>query len=169
MAAGSDFNPRRVWWAIGIGTIVQAVAFGSRLLGTVATQSSTPEGAGPAFALGFALVPVVCAIVAFTSGHPRAPLATLKGMGIWLVVALPLGLINPVSGLCAGFTASGAVTLRSSGPTSGRVHAAAVVLAAVYVTLLIIIVPQAGIFAGAVTPLLAVKAADVFSERGEKA
>jgi len=160
-----DANPKRIWWAIGLGTIAQSVAFGSVLLGILSTQSDTPEAAGPAFALGFVLVPAVCAMVAFISGQERAPLATLKGMGIWLIVSLPLSLINPVSGLCAGFTASGAITLRRSDLARTRLRAVAVVISAAYVTVLMIIVPQAGIFAGAVTPLLAVKAADIFGER----
>jgi hypothetical protein len=34
-----------------------------------------------------------------------------------------------------------------------------------YVTLLVVILPQAGVFAGAVTPLLAIRGADIWSER----
>jgi hypothetical protein len=41
----------------------------------------------------------------------------------------------------------------------------AVLLATGYVTTLLLILPQAGVFAGAVTPLLAVKAADYYTEK----
>jgi hypothetical protein len=86
-------------------------------------------------------------------------------MGLWLVFALPLGLINPVTGLCAGFCAGGAVTLRRSETPIRRARAIAGALTVVYVTVLVLTLPQAGLFAGAVTPLLSIRAADVYSER----
>jgi hypothetical protein len=104
-------------------------------------------------------------LVAFVSGAGRAPVAALKAMGLWLLIALPVGLINPVTGLCAGFTAGAAVTLRHSEVHQRGARAWAVLIAASYVTVLVLTFTQAGIFAGAVTPLLAIKAADIYSER----
>lgn len=161
----SPESPKRVWLAIGFGTVVQAISFGSLLLGAVASVSDQPEAAGPAYAIGFGLVPIVLVIVAFGSGRFGAASAVLKGMGLWLLVALPVGLINPVTGMCAGFTAAGAVTLRREEGIAFRPRVAAVVMAAAYVTLLVVLLPQAGIFAGAVTPLFAVRGADIWSER----
>lgn len=158
-------NPKRVWLAIGLGTVVQAISFGSLLLGAVASLSDQPEAAGPAFAIGFGLVPIVLVIVAFGSGRFGAASAVLKGMGLWLLVALPVGLINPVTGMCAGFTAAGAVTLRREEGIAFRPRVAAVVMASAYVTLLVVLFPQAGIFAGAITPLFAIRGADIWSER----
>ncbi len=160
-----DPNPRRIWSAIGIGTFLQAIATGSLIFAILATQSTTPESAGPFFALGFMLVPVVFATVAFLSGQANAPIATLKAMGLWAIIALPLGLVNPVMGLCAGFTAGAAVTMRATPEIPGRARMYAVLLATGYVTTLLLILPQAGVFAGAVTPLLAVKAADYYTEK----
>lgn len=162
-------GPRRIWWAVGAGTIIQTVAFVSLILGAVISVSDETVAAGPAFALGFVLVPVVCALVAFISGHERAPLATLKGMGVWLIVALPLGLANPITGLSAGFAAAGAVTLRADLLRPGKSRAVAVLVQAAYVSLLLAVLPQAALFAGAVTPLLAIRIADMFTERTESA
>jgi hypothetical protein len=158
-------KPGRIWWAIGLGTVVQTISYGSLLLGSLTSQSDETTAAGPAFALGFALVPVVFVVVAFVSGASRAPVATLKAMALWILITLPLGLINPVTGLCAGFTAGAAVTLRQSEAHQRGARAAATVIAAAYVTVLVLTFTQAGIFAGAVTPLLAIKAADNYSER----
>lgn len=156
---------KRVWLAIGIGTLIQAISFGSLLLGVVASQSDQVEAGGPAFAVGFGLVPIVLVIVALGSGRRGAAGSVLKGMGLWLVIALPIGLVNPVTGLCAGFTAAGAVTLRREEGIPFKPRLAAVVMAAGYITLLLFLLPQAGIFAGAVTPLLAIRGADLWSER----
>jgi hypothetical protein len=162
-------NLKRVWLAIGLGTIVQAISYGSLLLGAVASVSSDqPEAAGPAFAIGFGLVPLVMVVVAFGSGRFGAASAVLKGMGLWLLVALPLGLIHPVTGMCAAFTAAAAVTLRREEGIAFRPRVVAVAMATVYVTLLVFALPQviqAGIFAGAITPLFAIRGADIWSER----
>jgi uncharacterized ion transporter superfamily protein YfcC len=74
-------------------------------------------------------------------------------------------LINPVTGMCAGFTAAGAVTLRREEGIAFRPRVAAVIMASGYVTLLVVLLPQAGIFAGAITPLFAIRGADIWSER----
>ena len=160
-------SPQRLLWGIGAGTIVQIISYGSILLGALAAIAEEDLESGPAFALGFILVPVVCATVAFLSAHDRASMATLKGMGIWLVIGLPLGLFNPIVGLSVGFTASGAFTLRSTVLAPGKARAWAVVLTAVYLLALAFIVPEAAILAGAITPLLAIRAADIYTERAE--
>lgn len=163
----SEADPRRVWAAIVVGTILQVVAYGSFLLAVVSTQSDTPEAAGPAFALGFSLVPIVFVAVALISGKERAPIATLKAMGLWLLVTLPLGIVNPVTGLCAGYGVGGALTLRSTVTDSLRPRLVAVAVTALYATVLVVLVPPAGILTGAVAPLLVVKFGDYYVERRE--
>ncbi len=137
------------------------------MVGVFASGSEQSEAGGPAFALGFILVPVLCAVVAFMSRHPRAPLATLKGMGAWLVIGLPASLLNPVIGLGAGYTAAGAFTLRADTLAPGRNRAWSVLGMALYLAVILAIVPQAAILAGAVAPLLAVRTADLMTERRE--
>lgn len=158
-------NLKRVWLAIGFGTILQAISFGSLLLGAVASQSDTPEAGGPAFAIGFAIVPLVLVVVAFGSGRVGPAAAVLKGMGLWLLVALPFSLIHPAIGISAGFTAAAAVTMHRAEGIPFKPRVIAIVMAAGYVTLLVVVLPQAGLFAGAVTPLLAIRGADIWSER----
>lgn len=149
-----------------MGTAVQGVAFGSLVLAVVASLIDEPTvSPGPSYALGFILVPVTAAAVAFISAHDNPPMATLKGMGAWLVVGLPLAVLNPIIGFSTAFAAAGAFTLRSDAPRPGRARAIAVAVLAVYVTVLVGILPQAAVFAGAVTPLLAVRAADLYLER----
>lgn len=138
------------------------------MLGVLASISEDfPDAAGPTFALGFGLVPVVAAVVAFVSGHRSAPKATLKAMGAWVVVAIPLALLNPITGFSTGFAAAGAFSLRPDAFYSGKTRALAVGLLLVYVTVLVLILPQAAMFAGAVTPLLVIKAADVRSSKND--
>jgi hypothetical protein len=158
-------NLKRVWLAIGFGTIVQAISFGSLLLGAVAPQTDAPEAGGPAFAIGFALVPLVLVIVAFGSGKVGPAASVLKGMGLWLLVALPVSLAHPAIGICAGFTTAAAVTLHRAEGIPFKPRAAAIVMAAGYVALLVVVLPPAGVFAGAVTPLIAIRGADIWSER----
>jgi hypothetical protein len=115
--------------------------------------------------LGFGLVPIVFVIVAFGSAAGSAPSAIVKAMLIWLVIALPVGLLNPVSGLTAAFGAGAAFALRRTDHHRRWVRGIAVLIGTIYVTALVLTLPQAGVFAGAVTPLLAVKAADLYLER----
>ena len=167
VTTSAEPRPQRIWWGIGLGTILQVISYGSILLGALAAIADEELESGPSFALGFTLVPIVCATVAFVSAHERASMATLKGMGIWLVVGLPLGLLNPIAGLSVGFTAAGAFTLRPTVLSPGKARFWAVILTAAYLLLLVFIVPEAAILAGALTPLLAIRAADIYSERAE--
>ena len=162
-------RPRSYIWPITAATVVQVIAFGSIMVGVFASQSEDPEAGGIFFALGFALVPVVCAVTAFATRHPRAPMATLKGMGAWLVIGLPVSLLHPVIGLTAGFTAAGAITLRSDVLRPGRYRAYAIGAMVLYEVVLLAILPQAALLAGAVSPLLAVRLADLFTEKKEEA
>jgi hypothetical protein len=166
-ASPAGHEPRPLGWAIFVGTLVQAVSFGSLMVGVAASTSDSGEAAGVYFALGFMLVPIMCAVVAFMSRHPGAPMATLKGMGVWLAIGLPLSLVNPVIGLGAGYTAAGAMTLRADVLAPGRNRAWAILAIALYLMVLLFILPQSAVLAGAVSPLLAIRAADLFTERRE--
>lgn len=154
---------RRAWLAIGLATIVQLVSYSSLLVAIVATQSDEPEAAGPTFALGFALVPVVFVVVAFVSGRSRAPIQVLKAMGLWLVIGLPLGLLNPVFGLCAAFGFGGVITLKGDETTSWRARSVAVGALSIYVLAVLFIIPALGLISGGVLPLAVLGLADYFS------
>jgi hypothetical protein len=154
---------KRSWLAIGLGTMVTVVSYSSILVAIVAARSDTPEASGPAFALGFALVPVVFVTVAFVSGRRAAPMAVLKGMGLWLVIGLPLALLNPVFGLCMGFGIGGVVTLRRGESASWIVRTISVALIAVYCLVMVFIIPPLGILSGGLLPLAALGIADYYT------
>jgi hypothetical protein len=148
-----DRDFRRSWIAIGLGTIVMAVSYGSLLLAIVASRSDTPEAAGPAFAVGFALTPAVFVTVAFMSGRRNAPSAVLKAMGLWLLIALPLGLFNPVFGLCVAFGIGGVLTLKAPDAESWKSRTVAVLMVAVYSLMMLFVIPALGLMSGGLLPL----------------
>lgn len=148
-----DRDLRKSWIAIGLGTIVMVISYASLLVAIVASRSDTPQAAGPAFAVGFALVPVVFVTVAFMSGRRYAPTAVLKAMGLWLLIALPLGLFNPVFGLCVAFGIGGVVTLKAPDTDSWKSRTVAVLLVASYSLMMLFVVPALGLTSGGLLPL----------------
>jgi hypothetical protein len=167
--AEETVSSRRIWVAIISATVIEVIAYGFLLFAILASASDIPESAGPPLALGLILVPFVFVALAFISKRKRAPIATLRAMGIWVLVLLPVGLLNPIMGLTAAFGVGGIVTLRR-GPSyrlSYRVWA--VVITTVYVTGLLFFAPPGGVFAGAVMPFPALGVADMLAERRAKA
>jgi hypothetical protein len=163
-----DQGYKRSWLAIGLSTIVLMVSYSSLLVAIVATQSDTPEAAGPTFALGFALVPVVFVAVAFLSGRRNAPTSVLKAMGVWLVVALPLGLFNPVFGLCAGFGMGGVLTLKENDTDRWQARTIAVLLVATYSLSMLWVIPAIGLLSGGISPLASLGLADYYTRNRAK-
>ncbi|MCJ7779253.1 MAG: hypothetical protein MUQ27_00345 [Acidimicrobiia bacterium] len=159
-----DQGYKRSWLAIGIGTIVLLVSYSSLLVAIVATQSDTPDAAGPVFALGFALVPVTFVAVAFLSGRRRAPIAVLKAMGVWLLVALPFGLFNPVFGLCMGFGFGGMLTLKELDNTRWQSRLIAVLAGSTYAFAMLFVVPAIGLLSGGLLPFASLGLADYYTE-----
>jgi predicted membrane metal-binding protein len=155
---------RRSWIAIGLGTMVMVISYGSLLLAIVASRSDTPEAAGPAFAVGFALVPAVFVTVAFMSGRRNAPTAVLKAMGLWLLIALPLGLFNPVFGLSVAFGIGGVLTLKAPDTDSWKARSAAVLLVAVYSLMMLFVIPALGLMSGGLLPLASLGLMDWYVE-----
>ena len=173
-----EVSSLRMWVAIIVATVIAVIAYGSLLLAwfavvvedsEVATETDISGSEGPFFALGLILVPFVFIALAFISRRSRAPFATLAAMGLFIVVALPLGLFLHLSVvLVAAFGAGGVVTL-ARGPgyrLSYRIWA--VVITAVYVTGLLVVAPPGGIFAGAILPLAALGIADMLGARWDR-
>jgi len=159
-----DQSYKRSWLAIGLSTIVLMVSYSSLLVAIVATQSDTPDAAGPTFALGFALVPVVFVALAFLSGRRNAPTAVLKGAGVWLLVALPLGLFNPVFGLCTGFGIGGVLTLKEHDTDRWQARTIAVLLGATYSLGMLWVIPAIGLLSGGLLPFACLGFADYYTE-----
>ncbi|MCL1601154.1 MAG: hypothetical protein M3112_06430 [Actinomycetia bacterium] len=161
--AEHDESYKRSWLAIAVSTVVLMVSYGSLLVAIVSTRSDTPEAATPAFSVGFALVPFVFLTLAFVSGRPNAPVSVLKAMGLWLLVALPLGLFNPVFGLSVGFGIGGAITLKERETDRFIARAAAVLLASTYSVLMLFVIPGLGLLSGGLLPLASLGIADYYT------
>ncbi len=162
-----DQSYKRSWFAIGLSTIVLMVSYSSLLVAIVATQSDTPEAAGPTFALGFALVPVAFVALAFLSGRRNAPTAVLKAAGVWLLVALPLGLFNPVFGLCVGFGIGGVLTLKERDTDRWQARTIAVLLVATYSLSMLWVIPAIGLLSGGLLPFACLGLADYYTQHRE--
>jgi hypothetical protein len=117
---------------------------------------------GPVY-LGLALVPFVFLLVAFASRHPRASGAVLRAMGLFIVVALPIGAtVGPVLGVPAGFAVGGITALRPPDGFSrvGRARGIAVLAGLVYLTVMAAVAPLFAAFVGAVLPFAVLGLAD---------
>ena len=171
-AGAAPLSPRRKWRAITVATLLLVPSFWFVLAGVVATSSDRvsregmPNAAG-SLALGLSLVPFVFLVLSFMSEHPRAPGATLRAMGLTLLVGIPVAAIAPdaLTGLVAGVGAGGIAALRADDTHSWKDRALAVVAASVYVFLLIRTVPDAAILVAPILPFTGIGVADHLSER----
>jgi hypothetical protein len=114
-------------------------------------------------------VPFVFLTLAFVSGRNSAAVAVLKAMGLWLLVALPLGLFNPVFGLCAGFGVGGTITLKQHETDRIVARLVAVLLASAYSLLMLFLIPGLGLLSGGLLPLASLGLADYYTLHRNKA
>ncbi|HMK11426.1 MAG TPA: hypothetical protein VK461_07580 [Acidimicrobiales bacterium] len=137
----SPLSPQQKWKAITIGTLVLLPAFWGMLIGLVSVASDDPKGVtNPAafIAFGLALVPFAFLVLAFVSGHPNAPMATVKAMGLFLLIGIPVSAIaaDAVTGLVAGAGAGGVVALRMGEVGTWKTRALGVAFACAYTLVL---------------------------------
>lgn len=151
--------PARKWRAITIASILLAPACWSMLTGEVADV-----------AFGLALVPFVLLALAFLSEHPAAPVATVKAMGLALLVGAVVTAItrDAVTGIVAGVGAGGIVALRAEPAQSSRARAVAVVVVAIYAFVLAHTAGAVVLLAAPVLPFTAIGIADHLSERVDR-
>jgi hypothetical protein len=117
---------------------------------------------GPVY-LGLALVPFVFLVLAFGSRHPRASGAVLRGMGLFILVGLPVGaMVGPLLGVPAGYAVGGITALRPPDGFSrvGRARGIAVLLGLVYLVVMAFVAPFFAAFVGAVLPFTVLGLAD---------
>jgi hypothetical protein len=168
-AGAAPLPPRRKWLAITVATVILAFAFWAILYALVAIdRGERADTVNPAasLAVGLALVPFVFMVLAFGSGHPRAPVAVLKAMGLSLVVGI---LVSPltfdaVTGIVAGVGAGGIVALRMDDAHNWKARAIAVVMAAAYTFVLARIGGAIVLLAAPIFPLTGIGVADHLSE-----
>jgi len=165
-ASEEPTSSRRRWVAVGVATFLELISYWSLLRAYVAGQEELgPEVVVPSFSFGMIMVPAVFVALAFLSRHRRAPLAVLMGMGLFLLVALPFGLFILAVGLVMGFGAGGIVTYRMEEVHRYGPRVIAVLAAAVYVLMLMLVSVPLGLFTGGFVPFLALVFADRYSEQ----
>jgi hypothetical protein len=162
-------SPRLKWRAITLATLVLVPAYWAVLaaLVSVASKGDAGPNPGPALAFGLSMVPFVFLVLAFMSGHPRAPGAVIKAMGLALLVGIPVSALaaDAVTGMVAGIGAGGTVALRADEDHNWRARAIAVTAATAYSFVLLHTVPDAGLLAAPIFPFTSIGVADHLSER----
>ena len=129
-----------------------------------ASDSADAPDPAPFAAFGLALVPLVFVTVAFGSRNRRAAGRSVGAMGLFLIVALPLGLLDSTTGLVAAYGIGGAITLRAEQVHRLRGRLLAVALVAIYTLVVISVAPPLGIALAPLLPLPAAAVADIFME-----
>jgi hypothetical protein len=169
LEAAVPLSPRRKWLAITAATLAFVPAYWSVLAGIVssASPSRTAPDPGAALALGLALIPFVFIVLAFASGHPRAPGAVVKAMLLALLVGIPVSALagDGITGMIAGVSAGGAAALRLEPNHSWKARAVAVAVATVYTFVLIRLGGDVIVLGAPVLPFTALGVADHIVER----
>lgn len=149
-----------------MATVLLVISYSAILVASVSFEAEGGPDAAPALALGFALVPFVFMTLAFVSGHRRGAGAVVKAMGLFVLVALPVSAImqDAITGLVAGYGAGGVVSLRAEAVHSWKARAVAVALTSIYVAVLVRVIIEAGLIAGATLSLVSIGIADSFVE-----
>ncbi len=170
-AAGmAPLSPQQKWKAITIATLVLLPAFWGTLIGLVSVASDDGDGvANPAafIAFGLAIVPFAFLALAFVSGHPTAPSATVKAMCLFLLIGIPVSAIaaDAVTGLVAGAGAGGIVALRASDVATWKNRAVGVLFACVYTFVLARAAGAIVLLSVPAFPFTSIGLADHFAER----
>jgi hypothetical protein len=123
---------------------------------------------GPAVDTGLVVIALVIAPMVFwsiglISRRSGIPQALLRSMGSLAVLGLALGLLSPIVGAAAGFGVGIAISLNMpdfDGQLRRRL--VAVALAVGYMLVLLVLIPPAGVLAGAILPGLMVGFADEY-------
>jgi hypothetical protein len=172
-AGAEPLSPRRKWQTITVATLALVPGYWGLLAGLVAMasdddgSSAVAPNPAAALALGLAVVPFVYVVLAFMSGHPRAPGAVLRAMGLSLLVGITVSALtaDAVTGIVAGVGAGGIVALRMDGPHNWQARALAVLGAALYTFVLARTAGALVLLPAPVFPFTAIGFADHLSER----
>ncbi|WP_370326888.1 hypothetical protein [Euzebya sp.] len=148
---GQPLSLRARWLTIAAGTVALQFSFWP-VVGAVAAAADQGSDIGGPLALGLALVPLVLGVVAFGSRRHAAAGALLKAMGVFLVIGLPLCLLDVALGMLVGYGAAGIVALRPSDPPSTRWRWIALGGVALYVLVLLAFVPGLALLTASIVP-----------------
>jgi len=168
----APLSSRAKWRSITLATLVLVPAYWFLLAGVVSAASKKGPGptAAPFIAFGLCLIPFVFVVLAFTSGHPRAPGAVVRAMGMTLLFGIAVSALVPdaVTGFVAGVGAGGVVALRADGYV-WKNRAIAVAVCVVWVALTVRVVPEAALLLAPVLPFTCLGVADRLTERRAEA
>lgn len=169
-AGAQPLSPQRKWQTITVATLVLVPAYWAMLAGIVSAAESGDEGsphAGLALAFGLMVIPFVFMVLAFMSGHPRAPGAVLKAMGLSILVGILVSAaaVDAVTGIVAGVGAGGVVALRPDDPSGWKARSVGVLVAALYTFVLVRTVGALALFPAPIFPFTAIGLADHLAAR----
>lgn len=149
----------RRWRAAIIATLVMQLSYQPLTLIRAAFRGADiePGLVGNALAFGLGAMPVVLMTAVFISRHLSATSAVLKGMGLFIVLGLPLYLVvDPIVGATAGYAAAAVVTLRQDfGPYATQMRVVTAIGIVVATLLLVTVLDAASAVIGATLPFLA--------------
>ena len=162
-------DPRRKWRAITVATLVLLPAFWALLTGLVsaATTKADAPNAATGFLVGIALVPFTYLTLALMSGRTNPANAVLKGMGLALLVGIPVSALagDAVTGIVAGIGAGGIPALAAGDERAWRARALGVTFATLYTFVLVRTAGALVLLPAPVFPLTALGLADHLRER----
>ncbi len=119
-------------------------------------------------AIGLAIAPFVFIALGFISRNPAAPKRVLQAMGLLLLAGLSIGLLDPLLGAATGFCLGGALVLnRADIPRLMFWRIGAVGFTTLYMLVLLVVAAPAGVFTGAVLPLMMIGFADEYAAWSE--
>ncbi len=166
-------SPQQKWKTITVATVLLVPAYWALLAGLVAEATDDPKArvgepnTAAAFALGLAIITFVFVVLAFMSGHPKAPGAVVKAMALSLLVGAPVSALagDAVTGIIAGVGAGAIVALRMDVDHNWRARAIAVTIASLYMFALVRTAGAMALLAAPVLPLTGIGVADHLAER----
>lgn len=155
---------RRNWIAIAWATPLMMFSYFSYGAAFVDSEGDRSGFQLELAAIGLAIAPFVFIVLGFVSRNPTAPKRVLQAMGLLLLVGLSIGLLDPLLGAAVGFCLGGALVLNR--PDVARLMSwrfGAVAFTTMYMLVLLVVAAPAGIFAGAVIPLMMIGFADEYA------
>lgn len=164
MTDSEPLDLRRRWLAITLGTVVMQFAYWPTV-GAIGTRGSGETVvAGELLVLGLAIVPFSFMVLAAASRHPNFAMATLKGLGLFILIGVPLIVLDALTGAAAGLAAGGVVALRRDAVHSLRWRWIAVAVTVVYLFVLRLFALEFALMSGAVLPFTVLGLVDQAAE-----
>lgn len=145
---------RRRWLAITLGTVVMQFAYWPVVGSLGLRESGELGGVAVELALfGAAIIPFAFLTLAAVSRHPDVGMATLKALGLCLLIGPGLiAVAGPFVGTVAGLSAGGVAALRRDEVHSLRWRWIAVASTLVYIVVLGMFSVEFALMSGAVLP-----------------